>query len=176
LSNYVPRIGIDIPDQLATQLSAAAFGINPELPPEVLKWRERDLRSFVGEYEFTPDYRLKILLRHGQLIAKTAGAQPWTLATYSQQAKLDTNASRVAKARRVVQAFTTGDHPALMELTAARRRPEISPASITGTKDEIAAKWGRLLHITPFAITKDGSVRNRLSLEKGEMFMLVEFN
>lgn len=176
LSNYVPRIGIDIPDQLATQLSAAAFGINPTLPPEVLKLPERDLRSSVGEYEFEPGYRLQVLLRNGQLIAKTAGAQTWTLATYSQQAKLDTNASKVAKARRIVQALTTGDHPSLMELTAPARRPEISPASITGTKDEIAGKWGRLLNFTPFAITKDGSVRNRVSLEKGEMFLLVEFN
>ena len=63
-----------------------------------------------------------------------------------------------------------------MELTAPARRPEISATSISGMRDEIAGKWGRLLTITPFAITADGSVRHRLSFEKGEMFMLIEFN
>ena len=176
LSNYVPRIGIDIPDQLATRLSAAAFGVNFDLPPEVVKLPERGLRSFVGEYEFDRGYRLQILLRNGQLVARTAGEQSWTLPTYSQQAKLDTQASRVAKARRIVQALTTGDHSSLMELTAPARRPEISHASINATRDEIAGKWGRLLTVTPFAVTGDGSVRHRLSFEKGEMFMLIEFN
>ena len=176
LSNYVPRIGIDIPDQLATRLSAAAFGNKFELPPEVMKLPDRTLRSFIGEYEFAAGYRLQVSVRNGQLLAKTAGAQTWTLATYAQQAKLDTQASKVDKARRIVQALTTGDHPSLMELTAPARRPEITAASISATQAEIAGKWGRVLAITPFAITKDGSVRNRLTLEKGEMFMLVEFN
>ena len=176
LSNYVPRIGIDIPDKLATRLSAAAFGNKFELPPEVVKVPERVLRSFIGEYEFAPGYRLQVSVQNGQLIAKSAGAQTWTLATYAQQAKLDTTASKVDKARRIVQALTTGDHASLMELTAPARRPEITAASITATRDEITGKWGRVVAITPFAITKDGSVRNRLTLEKGELFMLVEFN
>ncbi|HXD30539.1 MAG TPA: hypothetical protein VN643_05465 [Pyrinomonadaceae bacterium] len=39
-----------------------------------------------------------------------------------------------------------------------------------------ADKWGSLIRITPFAITKDGSVRHRVTFSKGEMFMLIEFN
>ena len=41
--------------------------------------------------------------------------------------------------------------------------------------NEIAEKWGKLIEITPFAVTKDG-VRHRVTFEKGEMFFLVEFN
>lgn len=176
LSNYVPRIGIDIPDQLATQLSAAAFGVKYELPPEVVKLPERALRSFAGEYEFEPGYKLQVQLRNGQLLAKTAGTRSWTLATYAQQAKLDTQTSKVAKARRIVQAFAAGDHASIMELAAPRRRSEITPEMVNATKKEIANKWGGLLAITPFAVSNDGSVRNRVSLEKGEMFMMIEFN
>ena len=176
LSNYVPRIGIDIPDQLATQLSAAAFGVKYELPPEVVKLPERALRSLAGEYEFEPGYKLQVQLRNGQLMTKTAGAQSWTLATYAQQAKLDTQTSKVAKARRIVQAFAAGDHASITELAAPARRSEITPEMVNATKKEIADKWGRVLTITPFAVSKDGSVRNRVSLEKGEMFMLIEFN
>ena len=176
LSNYVPKIGIDIPDQVATRLSAAAFGVNYELPPEVVKLPASELRDFVGEYEFDPGYRLKVELRNGQLIAKTAGAQNWTLATYSQQAKLATDKSRIDKARRIVAAFVAGDHQVISELAAPARRSEITAASVNATRNEIAAKWGRLQTITPFAVSKDGSVRNRLSFEKGEMFMMIEFN
>ena len=176
LSNYMPRLGIDIPDQIADKVSAAAFGAKYELPPELVNLTERTLRSFAGEYEFETGYRLRIELRNGQLVAKSEGNESWTLATYINQIKLNRTDSQVDKSRRIVQAFIDGDHRTILELAAPARRSEITAEAVDATKNDIAIKWGRLLRITPFAIAKDGSVRNRLTFDKGEMFMLVEFN
>lgn len=176
LSNYMPRLGIDLSDQIADRISAAVFGVKSELPPEIVKLSARELRGFAGEYKFGPDHKLRVELRNGRLISKAEGAEPWTLPTYLGQIKIDRKNPKIEKALRIVRAFIEGDDHTILELAAPARRTEISKEAITAVKDELREKWGRMISITPFAITNDGSVRNRITFDKGEMFMLIEFN
>jgi CubicO group peptidase (beta-lactamase class C family) len=176
LSNYMPRLGIDISDQIADRISAAVFGAEYKLPPEVVKLSEAELRRVTGEYEFETGYKLNIRLESGRLASKAEGTESWTLPTYSSQVKLDRKNPKVEKAVRIVRSFVEGDHQPIVELAAPGRRADISTEMVSRIKNELVKKWGRLIRITPFAITNDGSVRSRVTFTNGEMFILIEFN
>ena len=175
LSNYMPRLGIDISDQIADRVAAEIIGDHYEVLPVTTRLSDRELRRFVGEYEFERGYKLTIQLRNHQLVSSTAG-KDWTLPTYSSLVKLDRRAPKVEKAVRIVRAFVAGDHETISELAAPGRREEITKDAVIAVKNEVAEKWGRLMAITPFAVGKDGAVRHRVTFTKGEMFMLIEFN
>lgn len=176
--NNPPQVGVDISDEILSQLLLREEGKPLSLPPKFIKLSPSDLRPLAGEYAFGGGMNLRLEEKAGALIATCIGTKSWSLATLSDQAKLDLKDPLIEKGIVLLRAFASGDEEAAKPLIAPDRRKFYDSERVLIRK-AIFDKFGVVQEFNPIRIVKEGStttVAFRVSQSKEDRYVHFEFD